>query len=188
MSENNNNLRTYFRVFGYGSLMWDNWETQFQGTCEGKAILRGYHRAFNKKSIRNWGSLKIPCPTLGLEASDGAECIGLVFKFIANQRNVVEAYLKRREGLSFQLIEIEIELESGQKERALTAINDPGRFTYIGKINFNILVDMARNARGDKGTCIDYIHNIYLKCRELGIEDDYVQELWEGINQNVPTQ
>ena len=37
-------------VFGYGSLMWDNWENQFQGTCKGKVILKGYHRSFNKKS------------------------------------------------------------------------------------------------------------------------------------------
>ena len=185
MTENKNNLRTYFLVFGYGSLMWCNWESDFQGSCKGKAILRGYHRAFNKKSTSNWGTPKNPCPTLGLEASDGAECIGLVFKFQVNNRDLVEAYLKKREGPSFQLVELEVELEGGQLERALTAINDPERFTYIGNVNFNTLVDMARDARGEKGTCIDYIHNIYLKCEELGIEDEYVQNLWEATNQNI---
>ena len=54
-------------VFGYGSLMWGSWETKFQGTNQGKARLRGYHRAFNKKSTRNWGMRDAPCPTLGLE-------------------------------------------------------------------------------------------------------------------------
>ena len=45
---------------------------------------------------------------------------------------------------------------------------------------------MVRDAKGDNGSCIDYVHNIYLKCKELGIEDDYVYNLWEAINQNVP--
>ena len=78
--------------------------------------------------------------------------------------------------------EIEIELESGQKERAITSINDPKRFTFINNLNFNTLVDMVRNAKGVNGGCIDYIRNIYLKCRELGIEDDYIQKLWVAIN------
>ena len=136
MSRKINNLGTDFRVFGYGSLMWDGWEKKFKGSCEGKAILRGYHRAFNKKSTKNWGSPDNPCPTLGLEVSDGAECIGLAFKFNANQRDPVESYLKKREGPSFNLMEVDIELENGRKERAITSINDSKRFTYI--INQNL--------------------------------------------------
>ena len=183
MAKKVNNLRTHFLVFGYGSLMWSDWELDFQGTCEGKAVLRGYRRAFNKKSTRNWGSSMNPCPTLGLEISDGADCIGLVFKFQIHNRNQVEAYLREREGPSFQLVELEVESEGGQCESAITAINDHRSFTYIANANINKLVDMAKDARGDKGTCIDYIHNIYLKCEELGIEDEYVQNLWEAINQ-----
>ena len=111
MSNNNKDSITNVWVFGYGSLMGDSWETQFQGTCKGKAILKGYHRSFNKKSTRNWGTIDDPCPTLGLEKSNGAECVGLVFKFNYKQKEAIEGYLKRREGNSFQLVEIEVELE-----------------------------------------------------------------------------
>ena len=187
MSKNNNDLRNSLWVFGYGSLMSDNWETNYHGTCEGKAILRGYHRAFNKKSMRNWGSTIKPCPTLGLERSTKGECVGLVFKFTINKREAIITYLKDREGPSFQLVEVEIELEDGQKEIALTSINQPGRSTYIENINFSTLVDMARNAKGENGSCFDYVHKIYLKCKELGINDEYVKKLWEEINQGDPT-
>ena len=182
MSENNNDLRNSLWVFGYGSLMSDNWETDYHGTCEGKAILKGYYRAFNKKSTRNWGSAIKPCPTLGLERSIKGECVGLVFKFTINKREAVVTYLKDREGPSFQLVEVEVELEDGQKEIALTPINQPGSSTYIGNINFSTLVNMARNAKGENGRCFDYIHNIYLKCKELGIKDKNVQKLWKEIN------
>lgn len=184
MSENKNNLRTNFRVFVYGSLMWDNRDPQFQGTCEGKAILRGYHRAFNKKSTRNWGSSETPCPTLGLEKSGGAECVGLVFKFNDNQREEVVAFLKDREGSSFQLVEVEIELEGGQKEMALTSINSSERSTYIGNLCVNKLIEMMQKASGKYGNCIDYIQNLHKKCIELSISDEYVEKVWEGINQN----
>jgi len=95
MSNNNNNSIDNVWVFGYGSLMWGSWETQFQGTCKGKAILKGYHRSFNKKSTTNWGIRDAPCPTLGLEQFNGAECVGLIFKFNNNQRQTIEAYLKK---------------------------------------------------------------------------------------------
>jgi len=180
-----NNKKESVSVFGYGSLMWDGWEMQFQGICVGKAILKGYHRSFNKKSTRNWGTTDVPCPTLGLEKSNGEECVGLVFKFYNNQRDAIEVYLKKREGISFQLVEIEVELKRGQKEMVLTSINRPEMSTYIDVTNFNTLVDMVQNASGKDGSCFEYIKNIHMKCKELNIEDDYVQKMWEGINYDV---
>ena len=73
MSNNIKDSITNVWVFVYGSLMWHSWETQFQGTCKGKAILKGYHRSFNKKSTRNWGTRDAPFPTLGLEKLNGVE-------------------------------------------------------------------------------------------------------------------
>ncbi len=68
-------------VFGYGSLMWDNWEEKFGGNKHPRAVLHGYSRAFNKKSVKNWGSSEIPGPTLGLEEEDDAQCVGIAFEF-----------------------------------------------------------------------------------------------------------
>lgn len=174
-------------VFGYGSLMWDGWETKFQGTNHGKAKLRGYHRAFNKKSTRNWGTRDAPCPTLGLEKLNGAECAGIVFEFNDNQRQSIKANLKNREGESFQLVEVEVELEGGQKVMALTSINRLEMNTYIDNPDFNALVDIVRKTSGKDGSCFEYIRNIHIKCEELGIKDEYVQKMWELINHDVLT-
>ncbi len=187
MANNNKDSITNVWVFGYGSLMWGNWETEFQGICMGKAILKGYHRSFNKKSTRNWGTTDVPCPTLGLEKSNEEECIGFVFKFNNNQRKAIEVYLKKREGESFHLVEIEVELEDGQKEMVLTPINRPEMSTYIDNTNINTLVDMVQNARGKDGSCFEYIQNIHTKCKEFEIKDEYVQKMWEGINYDVST-
>ena len=52
-------------VLGYGSLMWDGWQTSFGCTRCVPASLPGFSRAFNKASVANWGSRGIPGPTLG---------------------------------------------------------------------------------------------------------------------------
>jgi len=174
-------------VFGYGSLMWGDWEAEFQGINRGKARLRGYHRAFNKKSTSNWGRWNTPCPTLGLEKSSNEECVGLVFKFNEDQRQSIKAYLEEREGKSFKLVEKEVELVSGQKVMALTPINRHNMNTYIRNIDINARVDMARKASGKNGSCIEYIQNIHIRCKELGIQDEYVQKMWDLINYDVPT-
>lgn len=172
-------------VFGYGSLMWDNWEKKFQGIKYGKARLRGYHRSFNKKSVKNWGTRDTPCPTLGLEKLNGAKCIGIVFEFNDNQRQSIEAYLKNREGKSFQLVEREVELENGQKIMALTPINRHNMNTYIDNTDFNELVNIARKASGKYGSCFEYIQNIHMMCEDLGIKDKYVQKMWNVINYDL---
>ena len=187
MPNTNNDSVNNVWVFGYGSLMWDGWETQFQGTCKGKAILKGYHRSFNKKSTKNWGIRDHPCPTLGLEKVNGAECVGLVFKFNSNQREVIEAYLKKREGKSFKLVELEVELEDRQKEMVLISINRPERSTYINNTDFNTLVNMVRNASGIVGSCFEYIQNIHNRCKELEIKDEYVETMWGAINNDILT-
>ena len=55
-------------VFGYGSLMWDGWQTEHGCIRMVKATLRGYRRAFNKASVRNWGTRERPAPTVNITA------------------------------------------------------------------------------------------------------------------------
>ena len=172
-------------VFGYGSLMWDCWEKEFQGTKHGKARLKGYHRAFNKKSTRNWGTIDAPCPTLGLEKSSKVECVGLVFKFNNDQRHSVEAKLKKREGSSFQLLELEVELENGQKVTALTPVNQTNKWTYIKDTELNPLIDAAKSTRGENGSCFEYIKNLFIMCKRLEIQDKHIQKMWELINKDA---
>jgi cation transport protein ChaC len=47
-------------VFGYGSLMWDGWQTKHACIRRVPAELDGYSRAFNKASVRYWGSKNHP--------------------------------------------------------------------------------------------------------------------------------
>ena len=167
-------------VFGYGSLMWDEWEKKFNGIRHDQARLDNYHRSFNKKSTRNWGTRDNPGPTLGLE--NGSHCIGCAFEFSNDQQAVILDYLRDREGTSFCFKKLTIKLEDGRSIQAFTPVNDQSSTTYIENINLETRVEMAKNAIGSNGKCIDYVTNIYNKLNKLGIRDPYVSKFYNAIN------
>jgi glutathione-specific gamma-glutamylcyclotransferase len=76
------------------------------------AGLRGYSRAFNKLSVRNWGTRLHPGPTLNRVA----------FEFPKSRRGDIVAYLIRREGKDFTLGEQPIVLEGGVAATALVPL------------------------------------------------------------------
>jgi glutathione-specific gamma-glutamylcyclotransferase len=162
-------------VFGYGSLMWDGWETEFGGTRFDLATLRNFHRSFNKKSTLNWGTPASPGPTLGLEPRRGAECIGTAFEFPDERRDAVVANLTQREGSSFKLQMLAIELADGRQVQGLVPVNDRTRRTYLGACPLDDLVTLAVAAKGRDGTCVSYIENIGRKLQEIGIKDEHVE-------------
>ena len=168
-------------IFGYGSLMWDNWEVEYGGKKHTRAVLHGYSRAFHKKSVQNWGSTVKPCPTLGLDDREDAQCVGIAFEFPEERQEEILVNLRSREGKSFTLELLEIELLDGRRVTAYTPVNDRTRATYIGNLGNDELAKMIRVAEGTSGRCCDYIKNLRCHLIDLGIEDEAVENLWESI-------
>lgn len=167
-------------IFGYGSLMWDDWEKQLNGQKFDKAVLRNYRRDFNKKSTEKWGTPELPGPTLGLEWLQDSDCVGSAFEFADDKEKVVLEYLSRREGPSFELKSLNILLPDNRSIQAFTPLNKRTATTYIGHIDISIRAEMAKNARGTSGNCIDYVANIRNKLVELDIKDKYVENFWQA--------
>lgn len=168
-------------VFGYGSLMWDGWERQFDGEKVEGAVLEGYRRAFNKKSVENWGTEENPCPTLGLENDEHATCTGVAFAFPETRADEVWTYLRDREGPSFDLVEAEITLPGRRVVQAHVALNDPTAASYIGDKSTAEIASMIGDAQGRDGTCVDYLKNTHSKLSALSVEDPVAEALWETV-------
>jgi cation transport protein ChaC len=156
--------------------MWDGWERPLQGKRTDRAVLPGYRRSFNKKSTGRWGTAARPGPTLGLEPDAAAQCIGTAFEFPESRRGAVMAELRKREGASFQLLDLPVALPDGRMVQALTAVNDRTKRTYIGDVPLGERIEMARVAEGEGGRCIDYVLNIRAQLRALDAADAVVEE------------
>ena len=161
-------------------MMWDQWETKFGCPRRVVAELYGYRRSFNKGSVKNWGSMGCPCPTLNLAADPSRTCKGVAFEFPEEQQQKVIDYLNQREGKGFQLQQREIELEDGNRVNAIVAIYS-GKNLLTGR-SYTELAAMTRTAKGDNGECVDYVRNIKKKLAELGIDDPDVDEFWRVVS------
>ncbi|MER8427233.1 gamma-glutamylcyclotransferase [Mesorhizobium sp. M1405] len=159
-------------VFGYGSLMWDDWQTAHGGANGVLAELKGYERAFNKASKVNWGTDATPGPTLNLvEKADGA-CVGYAFEFNDSKQAEVLADLERREGRNFPLRKMTIKLSDGRNVEARLPVY-VGRNVITGK-TLDELVAMALAAVGRDGKASEYALNIAEKLHAIGVEDPTV--------------
>jgi cation transport protein ChaC len=168
-------------VFGYGSLMWESWEAGYGCLRRVTAVLPGFRRAFDKASVRNWGTKERPGPTLNLAIDAGNQCKGFAFEFPDAKRRSITAALADREGMNFELKEREVALEGGDRVLAVTP-----RYmgpNLIGNKPLAERASMARLAVGTHGNCADYVKAIADKLTELGIDDPAVREFWEAIRQ-----
>lgn len=164
-------------IFGYGSLMWGNWEVPFECEWRTMALLHGYRRAFNKASVKNWGTRQCPCPTLNLVADPLASCVGMAFRFPDRRRIDVESYLAKREGRNFELVQLTVMLDEAPVIAATPL--------YTGQVlETRVRSEMTaaiRCAAGTSGACSDYISQIHAELCRLGIDDSAVTELWQGL-------
>lgn len=170
-------------VFGYGSLMWDSWETTHRCARRTVADLSGYCRTFDKASIRNWGTKASPGPTLNLAKIGTGVCRGIAFQFPDAQKVQVLSYLEKREGKAFRLHELLIRLEDQSEVLAFVPLYN-GQNVIEGKTTEE-LVTMVLTASGTDGTCLSYVNGIANKLSALGINDPAVSALWKAVNNNA---
>ena len=162
-------------VFGYGSLMWDNWQKDRDCVRNCTAQLDGYKRAFNKASVVNWGSRAVPCPTLNLVRSNESTCQGMAFEFLEADSSRIIEYLEKREGKNFNLQEFKIDLDSGETVTAIIPIY-AGR-NIINPEEENRIVKLVLSAKGRDGSCVNYVEGIATQLRKMNIKDSAVEEL-----------
>ncbi|MFC1740112.1 gamma-glutamylcyclotransferase [Pseudomonadota bacterium] len=171
-------------VFGYGSLMVDGWEHKFSGMKHAGATLRNYRRSFNKSSTSNWGTRSKPCPTLGLEPKEGAECIGCVLEFADSSKSDVMTYLRGREGKSFSFEIVEVMLADGSEISAVTSVNDLSAKSYMGDLSVAERQALVRDAEGKSGPCIEYVQQVRQTLKEMGVIDNEVEAFVDGLKTN----
>lgn len=170
-------------VFGYGSLMWDGWETKHSCTRRVVADLPGFCRRFNKASVQNWGTHAAPGPTLNLSKTTTGICRGIAFEFPDTQKAEILSYLKMREGKAFPLHEMLVRVVGQSEVSAFVPLYN-GKNVIEGK-TVEEMAEMVLAASGTEGTCLAYVNGIAEKLSALGISDPAVIELWKAVSNHA---
>jgi len=163
-------------IFAYGSLMWD-FDLEYEERVEG--LLDGYHRSFNKKSTRNWGTRETPGPVLGLDP--GGECRGIVFRISDDVWDRVVSEIDDREGPSYDARDETVQLTDGRTVTTRVWINDRERFTYIGDRSVEERARMSVEASGTNGSAQEYALETWRELQALGIDDSHVEAFVQQV-------
>ena len=160
--------------------MGDGWEVSRGCTRRSLANLSGYSRAFNKASVRNWGTKASPCPTLNLVPMASEVCRGIAFEFSDDRTEDIRAYLMEREGKAFALHSLPIQLHDGRHVEAIVPI-------YEGKniISVNDAAELKRlivRARGTNGSGVEYVTGVARELAIAGVIDPVVTNLMRHIS------
>lgn len=171
-------------VFGFGSLTFDGWQSKFGCVGYQRATLLGYRRAFNKKSVVNWGTKENPGVTLNLEPFNDAKCDGVGFEFRDDgQKSALLRALRRREACDPSVLRVQ--LADGRSVEALIYIYE-GSNLLDPATSAAEKAGMIYKAQGTSGSAIDYVRKNFECLRSAGVEDQAITEFWEAVSSWSP--
>jgi cation transport protein ChaC len=172
-----------FWVFGYGSLMW---RPGFPHAERHAARLGGYHRSLCLYSHDYRGTPERPGLVLGLD--QGGSCVGVAFRVEDADRAATLAYLTWREGTDvYRETFVKLRLVDGRKVAALAYVVKRAHAQYAGKLSPQELLEHALEARGNKGSCRDYVVSTHSHLLSLGVRDAHLAWLAERLGMQDAT-
>jgi glutathione-specific gamma-glutamylcyclotransferase len=174
-------------IFGYGSLMFDGWESGHGCIERTLADLAGYRRVFNKKSVKNWGTKEWPGLTLNLKQSTTCVCRGAAFAFAGDDsksQDLLNCLTKRE---ACQPHSLAIRLLDGRDVTALVYIYE-GQNILDRTTSLAEKASMVVRAKGKSGACVDYVRQTFEGLSSIGLNDPEVTSLWEAVRNNLVGQ
>ncbi len=164
-------------VFGYGSLMWSP-EFPYQERRTG--LVHGYHRALCILSNRYRGTPRKPGLVMGL--CRGGSCWGMVFRVDNRRAKEVLDALWKREMLNRVYMPkfVPVAVDGARRVQALAFVADTEHKQFVRELDVNGRARLVAQGVGQRGACVDYIHNTLEHMRELGLHDPHLSRILEA--------
>jgi cation transport protein ChaC len=163
-------------VFGYGSLIWN---PAFEFAETRIAVLHGLHRRFCIETRTGRGSPENPGLALALDS--GGSCRGLAFRLDENQIEEELPLVWRREMVSgvyeARWVDIRLGSRDGRRARAITFVANRNNDRYVHGLSRAAVAIRIATARGEFGTCHEYLVNTIDKLREMQIPDSGLERI-----------
>mgnify|MGYP003385836178 CR=1 FL=1 len=161
-------------VFGYGSLMW---RPGFPFVERRAATLHGRRRAFCIYSVHHRGTYEQPGLVLGL--APGGSTRGAAYRVAEADWAETYAYLLEREQPTETYIEARrtVRLDGSEPVDALTFLSDIAHPQWAGVLSLERQAELIAGATGLSGRNTDYLRDLLLHLREMGVRDRAMERL-----------
>lgn len=165
-------------LFAYGSLLWN---PTFAFVERRAARVQGYQRRYCVWLPIGRGSPENPGLMLALE--DGGTCEGVAYRIAAAQvRSELELVWKREMLTGSYLARwVPVESEAGAFEAVSFVIDSRHERRVAPDVDEAVIVRHVATARGEFGTCHEYLERTVSELGALGLRDPYVERLWVQV-------
>ncbi len=166
-------------LFAYGSLIW---RPCFAVQSRRKGVLHEYQRRFCVYTVEARGTPDLPGLGLGLEPGPGL-CSGVLLSIPHRDRDQALSRLWAREMLTaiYRPCWVTVETES-EPVTALAFIVDSRHSQYAGHLTGEAQVSLIRAARGELGSCREYLVSTVDALVDAGIEDTHLTGLLARVD------
>lgn len=161
-------------LFGYGSLIY---LVDFPYLESRPASIEGWSRRFWQGSHDHRGTVENPGRVVTLIERPGEICGGMAFRVEAP----VFAQLDEREKNGYLRVAAEMTFDDGSTATGLTYLAAADNEAYLGEASEYEIARHICGAQGPSGTNSDYLLELAVALRELGLQDDHVFEIESHI-------
>ena len=161
-------------LFGYGSLIY---LVDFPYLESKPASIEGWSRRFWQGSHDHRGTVENPGRVVTLIEQPGEICGGMAFRVEAP----VFAQLDEREKNGYLRVAAEMTFDDGSNATGLTYLAAADNEAYLGEAGEYDIARHICGAQGPSGTNSDYLLELAVALRELGLQDDHVFEIERHI-------
>lgn len=154
-------------LFGYGSLIY---LVDFPYLESRPASIRGWSRRFWQGSHDHRGTAQNPGRVVTLIEEPGAICGGLAFRVEAP----VFAQLDEREKNGYLRVATEMSFADGSSATGVTYLASADNEAYLGEASELEIARHICRCSGPSGTNSDYLLDLAVALRELGLHDEHV--------------
>ncbi len=157
-------------LFGYGSLIY---LVDFPFVDTKAASIRGWSRRFWQGSHDHRGTVTNPGRVVTLIEEEAAVCGGMAYRVDAS----VFKQLDHREKNGYLRFSTELEFVDGSAASGLVYIATPENDAYLGDAPSEEMAAQIQIAEGPSGANREYLLDLAIALRDLGLQDDHVFEL-----------
>ena len=165
-------------LFAYGSLLWN----PTVHIAERRLVrVAGWRRRFCLNARAGRGTADHPGLLLGL--IEGDHCDGLALRVEPDQVADELDLLWRREMLNRSYVPRWLGAgdADGRRLAALAFTMDPASRGYAGDLPLDVVVERLATARGELGTCADYLFHTEAELRVHGIDDPVLATIADRV-------
>lgn len=171
-----------FRVFAYGSLMWN---PCFEAVKAEPALLKGYRRRFCILTVSARGTPE--CPGLGPAlVPGGGTCRGITYTL--NEKTLetdLEALFEREMNTGIYR-PTWVEPEAGKRRlNALSFVVDTTHPQHCGRLDLHEMADLIAGARGRFGSCRDYLASMIWELDRIGGAEPELKTLLMHVDERL---